>query len=650
MKTLFKPDQKQIEHSNMMDYMRFLKQNQIHFDDYVSMHEWSIKNIEVFWESIVEYFNVSWDQKPTKTLSQPNLPFAKWFDDGQLNFARHLLNPSLDKPNRVVIESCFEDGSKNMITGQNLLDQVSVMQQYLMSVGVGKNDRVAGIVPNTHHPIVCMLACNAIGAVWSSCSLDFGEFGLLDRLNQVDPKVLMVSVGYVYNLKKFNRIKDIQSVINHLKNLKSCLMIENSTFNDKLTLNHVVSYNEIMNQYSPKPIHFEALPFNHPLYIMFSSGTTSKPKCIVHGQGGTLLQHLKELSLHTNLKPTDRFMYYTTTGWMMHNWMVSSLALGVQLLLYEGSPTYPTTNGLWTLAQREKLTVVGTSAKYISLCKKECMKLNGDFSNMHTILSTGSVLVDEDYDWVYENIKHVILMSIAGGTDILSCFFLGNPMLPVIRGRLQCIGLGMDVRSFDEQGNTLIDEVGELVCVQPSPSMPIYFLNDQGNQTYKKSYFDKYPNVWHHGDFVKITKDKMAIIYGRSDATINRFGVRMGTSEIYRVVQEIDEVLDSLVVSMGSGNDEKIYLFVVLKKEQKLDNQLIEKIKSELKTKASFRHVPDVILAIAEVPYTVSGKKVELLVKRILEGKPYDNKEALKNPSSLDEFIDLGRESTGKAN
>ena len=637
MTVVWTPSQDQILNSNLKRFENFVSRKLgKEFKSYQELHEFSISTPE-FWRLLIEYFEVIGDwQGPV--YEGENIITAKWFPQSKLNFAENMLkNRSQDT---ALVFRCENRIFEN-VTFIELYDQVSKVAQHLRALGVKKGDRVAGFLPNFIGSIVAMLATVSVGAIWSSCSPDFGEQGVIDRFGQIEPKVLFCVDGYFYNGKSHNCLRKVKSFSAKLPTVKQVVMFDYASL-DKISIKYSISYQEILDKYNPKKIEFKHVDFDHPLYIMFSSGTTGVPKCIVHGHGGTLLQHLKEHQLHTNISSGDRVFYFTTCSWMMWNWLVSALATQATIMLYDGSPSYPDDTVLWRFANDEQFTHFGTSAKYIETLMKNNVQPRASFKlkNLRTICSTGSPLSPESYDFIYKNIGSVHLASISGGTDIVSCFVLGIPTLPVRRGEIQGPGLGMSVEIWNDTGKVKIGERGELVCTKPFPSRPVKFWNDADRKKYYLAYFDRFKGVWAHGDFAEQTLDSGYIIHGRSDATLNPGGVRIGTAEIYRQVDRVDEVLESIVIGQTWENDIRIILFVKLKEGINLRETLVNTIKETIKYNCTVRHVPSKILQVNDIPRTKSGKIVEIPVRDIVHGKEVKNKEALANPEALDFFKD----------
>ena len=605
------------------------------------LHQWSITDPEKFWQAVSDFFSIKYFEPATAVVSKTKqITSTQWFVNSTLNYAENLLKRNDNKDALVFIN---EQGTRQSITFKKLHLEVAGLALALRKSGVKKGSRVAALMPNCIETIIAMLASTSIGAIWSSCSPDFGAQGILDRFSQIEPDVLFSVNGYFYNGKTHDVLDKLEVVEQNLQSLKKIVILAFASPNIDLgRLKKGCEYKNFI-QYTDK-IEFEPTSFDHPLFIVFSSGTTGRPKCIVHSVGGTLIQHLKEHGLHCNITENDNFFYFTTCGWMMWNWLVSGLALGATLILYDGSPSYPNLGRLINLIDEENISVFGTSAKYIAALEKERLKpINShQLENLRLILSTGSPLSPHSFDYVYQSIKKDIqLCSISGGTDIISCFALGVSILPIYRGELQCPGLGMKVNVLDEAGLAMIGDKGELVCQNAFPSMPIYFLGDSNGQKYHSAYFTRFENTWAHGDFAKITSNKGFVIYGRSDAVLNPGGVRIGTAEIYRQVEKVEEVIDSVVIGQPWAGDVRVVLFVVLKRKQKLTPSIETKIKLTIRKNTTPRHVPAKIIQVGEVPRTISGKIVEIAVRKTVLGEDINNKEALANPDALEEFKDI---------
>tara|TARA_B100001245_G_scaffold169139_2_gene128184 strand:- start:46 stop:1998 length:1953 start_codon:yes stop_codon:yes gene_type:complete len=638
------PSQKQIDRSQMTKFIKYVNlSHHLSLKNYDDLYSWSIQDIPSFWETVWKFCEVKYSTPYSEIVDDTSkMPGAKWFTGSQLNYAENLLRFKDSKP-AIIFKG--ENQNPSILTYHDLNEEVKKVAYALRNMGIVKGDRVAGFIPNMPEAVIAMLASASIGAIWSSSSPDFGIKGVLDRFAQIEPKVLFAADGYFYNGKRFNSLEKLEGILKALPSIENVVIVPYTRHQaDISSIQNGVHYKDFLPVGKVPEIIFEQLPFNHPLYIMYSSGTTGLPKSIVHGAGGTLIQHLKELCLHTDLTRDDTIIYFTTCGWMMWNWLVSSLAIGATIVLYDGSPFHPDSGAMWKMAQDFKITVFGTSAKFIASNQSigEKPKEKYMLNELKTILSTGSPLIEENYDFVYENIKEdVQLSSISGGTDIISCFALGNPILPVHRGELQCRGLGMDVQSFDSDGNLVINKKGELVCASSFPSMPVYFWNDPDGTKYQQAYFNSYPGVWHHGDYIMINNLGGIKIFGRSDATLNPGGIRIGTAEIYRVVEKILEVTDSLVVGQKWGDDERVILFVKLTEGTSLHNKFIQKIKKNIRSECSPRHIPKKIIEIADIPYTINGKKVEIAVKKIIHGEDVPNRDSLANPESLKFYQNL---------
>lgn len=640
-KVLWQPSSDQIDNANVSRFITVLnKKYSTSIDSFSALHQWSTDNPENFWSDFWAFADIKGDKGKQVLENKDQMPGAIWFQDSNLNFAENLLKNTNNSEQTAVV-FWGEDKAKYYLTHAEIKQQVASIAQFLRQQGISSGDVVAGFLPNRPEAIVCMLAATSIGAIWTSCSPDFGVQGVLDRFGQVKPMVFIAANAYYYNGKTHNCLVKVEEVIRKLDSVKEVIIVPYASEEE---LTGATTYRQILKKYQNAELKFTRLPFNAPLYIMYSSGTTGTPKCIVHGIGGTLLQQLKEHLLHVDLKPNDRIFYFTTCGWMMWNWLVSAFATGATLMLYDGSPFYPNANILLDYAEKERFTVFGISAKYIDVLRKEGVNFTQThpLKSLKAILSTGSVLVPESYDYVYQNIKKVVcLSSISGGTDIVSCFALGSPILPVRRGELQCKGLGMQVEVWVD-GKSVKGEKGELVCVKPFPSMPIGFWNDVDNKKYHNAYFAIYDNIWCHGDYVKETDKGGLVFYGRSDTVLNPGGVRIGTAEIYRQVEKLEEVLESIVIGQQWQDDVRVVLFVKLAVGLVLNEELIQKIKAQIKMNTTPRHVPAKVLQVNDIPRTKSGKIVELAVRSIVHGETTNNIESLANPKSLEEYKNRG--------
>ena len=640
-KVLWTPSSKKSDALKMTQFINFINHKyNASIDDYLKLHDWSINNISLFWDSISVFFKIKFSTlsdcvfKPGKKIYE-----SKWFNGARLNYAENLLRT--EDSDKIAIEFFNELGDKKTITYGRLNKDVSVISNLFQNNGLKKGDRVAAMMPNIPETIISSLACASLGGVWSSCSPDFGEKAILDRFEQINPKILIVCNGYTFKGKKYSTASRIDVLVSKLKSVKCVILVDYINDNSEPSSNYIL-WKDIDFSCSTESNYFEQMKFNDPLYVMFSSGTTGKPKSIVHSIGGTLIQHVKELGLHTDLKSDEKIMYYTTCGWMMWNWVLSSLYFNSTLVLYEGSPFYPNKDSLLEIIDENSINIFGTSAKYISYIQSEKLSLINKFKfkSLKTILSTGSALTKDNFQYIVENIKNnVQISSISGGTDIISCFVLGNPIVNVVSGELQCLGLGMDVASFDSNGSPVKNKKGELVCRKPFPSMPIYFLNDSNGEKYFKSYFSKYENIWTHGDFIEINDNGGAVIYGRSDATLNPGGIRFGTSEIYSAIESLDFLEDSIAVNLVKSDS--YILFVKLVNSLSLDDHIVSKIKNSIKINLSPKHVPASIFSVTDIPYTINGKKVEIAVKNIVNGEEVENIDSISNSECLNEFLTI---------
>jgi len=641
---LWEPSAARIQRSQLSQFLQQLdREQQRQFDNYADLHRWSVESPEAFWQSVWDFCDIRASQTSDQILVDGNqFPGARWFPDARLNFAENLLRNRSDK---TALISRLENGRRETISYAGLYQQVSQLAQALRNAGVGRGDRVAGFMPNISETVIAMLASASIGAVWSSCSPDFGINGVMDRFGQIQPKVLFACDGYFYGGKTLDSLPRVSQIKAQISSIETLIIVPVSRTAEEISLPEGATlWAETLAAYSPNDIEFEQLPFDHPLYIMYSSGTTGVPKCIVHSAGGSLIQHIKEHRLHTDLGSEDTLFYFSTCGWMMWNWLISGLACEATLVLYDGSPFYPQPQSLMDMADEEGISIFGTSAKYIEALQKAGVKPaeSHQLSALKAVLSTGSPLSDESFRYVYRHIKQdICLSSISGGTDILSCFVLGNPCLPVYEGEIQCLGLGMAVEVWDDDGNAVVGEKGEMVCTRPFPSAPIGFWNDPDNAKYRAAYFDTYPNVWAHGDYGEITEHGGMIIHGRSDAVLNPGGVRIGTAEIYRQVEKVADVVDSICIGQQYQGDVRVVLFVVLREGCTLDDTLRNTIRNTIRQETTPRHVPAKIIAVAEIPRTISGKIVELAVRDVVHGKTVKNVDALANPDALALFKDL---------
>ena len=613
-----------------------------HCADYTALYQWSVENLEAFWAEMWRFAGIRASTGYERVIDDPTrMPGAHWFPGSRLNFAENLLR-TRDTTTALIFRG--EDTVRRTLTYKELYRATAKVAASLHAAGVVPGDRVVGFMPNMPESIIAMLAAVSLGATWSSCSPDFGIKGVLDRFGQTRPKVLFCADGYFFKGKALDSLAKIAGIIKELPSIERIIVVPYTTDRPDLAdLPGAVHYHDFSTN-DAEEIEFAQLPFEHPLYIMYSSGTTGLPKCMVQSAGGVLLHQLKELILHTDLKREDTIFYFTTCGWMMWNWLTASLAVGATLVLYDGNPFHPGPDALWRMAQDEKITVFGTSAGYIAALKNAGVKPGRQFdlSSLKALLSTGSPLSREDFHFIYDEVKADLqLASISGGSDLNGCFALGNPMGPVYEGELQCRGLGMKVFAYDEDGRPVVGEQGELVCTAPFPSMPIAFWDDESGKKYRSAYFEKFPGIWTHGDFIEVTERGGLIMYGRSDATLNPGGVRIGTAEIYRVLEQMEEIEDSVVVGQEWRQDSRIILFVKMKSGFDLTDALKKRISDNIRTNASPRHVPAKILTAPDIPYTLNMKKVELAVQKMIHGREVKNRDALKNPEALDFFANL---------
>ncbi len=643
-KLLWTPDTERISRTNLHRFMTVVNER-YHVDctAYEQLYQWSVDHITDFWAAFWEFAPVMASTPYEEVLDDAaRMPGAKWFPGARLNFAENLLR---FRDDQIALKFMGEDKVYRELTYARVYDETARVAHSLRAAGVKAGDRVVGFMPNMPETVIAMLAATSMGAIWSSCSPDFGIKGVMDRFGQIRPKVLFSANGYWFKGKALDSLGRIADILKQLPDIEKTVVVPYTEADPDISaIPNAVPYDRFKSGESNLTIDFEQLPFDHPLYIMYSSGTTGLPKCMVQSAGGVLINQMKELILHTDVKRSDTIFYFTTCGWMMWNWLVASLSVGATVQLYDGNPFHPDPGALWRMAQDQKVTVFGTSAGYLAALQNAGLSPveKFDLSPLRALLSTGGPLVEEGFDFVYRHIKADLqLSSISGGSDINGCFAAGNPMGPVYAGELQCRCLGMKVEAFDENAQPVRDQQGELVCLAPAPSMPIYFWDDPEGCKYYHAYFDVYPGIWRHGDFIEINSHGGVVIYGRSDATLNPGGVRIGTAEIYRQVESLEEIEDSLVVGQSWKGDIRVVLFVKLKPGQALTDELQKTIRTTLRSNASPRHVPAKIIPVADIPYTLNMKKVELAVKKVIEGKAVLNKDALSNPDALDLFADL---------
>lgn len=645
---LWEPPENSKKGANITRYMEWLDQHHgLRFSSYEELWRWSVADLEAFWDSIWHFFEVKASKPYTKVLAEKKMPGSRWFPGAELNYVEHVFrNAFLGRP-ALIFKSELSPALE--VSWDELYRKTAAVAAALRKAGVQRGDRIAAYMPNMPETVVAFLACASIGAIWSSCSLDFGTRSVVDRFKQIEPKVLFAADGYSYNGKTFDRRQVVAELQQTLPTLEKTVLVP-YLHRDSIADNSagLLLWNDLLSDSTE--LVYEQVPFEHPLWVLYSSGTTGVPKAIVQGHGGIVIEHLKILGLHLDLKPEDKFFWFTTTGWVMWNILVGGLLLGSTVALYDGSPTYPDMNGLWDLAEKTGMTVLGTSPAYIMSCMRAGMAPGetNDLSKLRAVGSTGSPLPPEGFQWIYERVKkNLWLSSVSGGTDVCSAFVGGCPLLPLHAGEMQCRCLGVKVEAFDEGGRPVVDQVGELVVTEPMPSMPLFFWNDSGDRHYRESYFEMYPGVWRQGDWIKITSRGSAIIYGRSDSTINRKGIRIGTSEIYGVVERMPEIFDSLVIGVElPGGEYYMPLFVVLKAGIEMTDSLRARISESIRRDLTPRHVPDEILVVPEVPRTLNGKKLEMPVKKILMGMPVEkavNLDSMRNPAAIEYFVKLYR-------
>jgi acetoacetyl-CoA synthetase len=647
------PSDERIAQANMSAFLRYALGDEA---DFHALYEWSVVHPELFWPKVWSFFEVIADERDGRRwekvvqglgrMAPPHPELGpRWFIGSRLNFAENLLRYRDDNE---AIVAWSETGPQGSLTYARLAREVAMVADALRRSGIGAGDRVAAFMPNIPETIIAMLATASIGAVWSSCSPDFGAQGVLDRFGQIEPRILFCTDRYRYAGKEIDLRERIAQIVEHIPAIEHVVVVPyEGAESDPSSITRSSKWSEFVRGTDATRLEFARVAFDHPLYILYSSGTTGLPKCMVHSGGGTLLQHLKEHGLHTDIKREDRVFYFTTCGWMMWNWLVSSLALGATIVLYDGAPFWPKNESLWEMCEALRISVFGTSAKYLAMCEKHGLapRESHDLSALRTILSTGSPLANHSFDYVYSHVKEdVHLASISGGTDIVSCFAGGNPIAPVYRGELQTRALGMAVHVFDENGKPVVEQQGELVCTRPFVSMPVSFWNDPDGSKYNAAYFEKFPGVWRHGDWCELTAHEGMIIYGRSDATLNPGGVRIGTAEIYRQVEQLPEVVESVAIGQeigGDTGDVRVVLFVRLQEGKVLDDELRDRIRTTIRMNTSPLHVPKKIVQVSDIPRTISGKISEIAVRDVVHGRPVSNTEALANPDSLKLYVNI---------
>jgi len=643
-KLLWSPSAEFISNSNIQDYLFWLEENYSYsFDEYGDLWEWSVSASEEFWESILEYYRVLFNGSYTEIKSGDEMYKTSWFKGIQLSYTEHVFRNYTDDAPAIIYKT--EVGELQELSWQDLVSKVASLRQFLIEKGITKGDRVVAYLPNSVEASIAFFATNSIGAIWSSTSPDFGFDAVVERFSQIEPKVLIASDNYSYNGKTYQKDEEISNLIKSIDSVDYTIVV--SSNKAKWDTENSCTWDEVQ-EIEAEELAFERVDFSHPIWVLYSSGTTGVPKAITHSTGGVLLEHLKYLGLHNNVKKGDRFFWYTTTGWMMWNYLHASMLHGSTIVLYDGSPSYPDMNTLWKLIDEAKINHFGVGASFVTANMKAHTFPAQDFelTSLRSIGSTGSTLPPEAFEWIYSKVKNdVWVASISGGTDVCSAFVGGNPIKPVHKGEIQSIALGCDFGIFNEEGEDIFNEVGEMVIKKSMPSMPVFFWGDKEFEIYKKSYFEMYPNIWRHGDWAKITNTDGVVIYGRSDSTLNRGGVRIGTSEIYRALDSIPEIKDSLVLSIEQENGEfSMPLFVSLNNEVKLDNALIDKIKNVIKSKYSPRHIPDAFYEVTDIPYTISGKKMETPFKKIFKGEnPLKaiKVDAMRNPKLLEEYLKI---------